>query len=289
MKKILLFGASGLVGSRIAQLLGSRHEIVSPTRTQVNLENYRLVDQVIEKSKASEIIYAAGLTKADQAEAHPEKAYLLNAEVPKHIARAAAFQNTRFMYISTDAVFDGERDDRPYKEEDKPNPISVYGKSKLLGELYTLRASKRNAVIRIIMPYTYFFPRKLDLVRFALAELKKGNRLPGIIDQIINPIFVDDAVCAIEKILDTKVGGVFHLGALNYMSNFDFLVQITRTFGMNENLIYPVLFDEFFKDKKAKRTRYCWLDTNKFREKFGKSCLHTIGESLSLFKAQLSE
>lgn len=286
--KILVFGGSGLVGSRISQLLGIKYKIIAPSRLQVDVTNKDKTEQIIKKSNPDYIIYAAGLTNVDKAENYPKIAFSLNAKAPALIAKYTASMDIPMLYFSTDAVFDGTKSNKPYVEEDKPQPISEYGKSKLLGEQQVLYASKKNCIARIIMVYSHDFTKKKLFVQIALDALRKKEKLFGVIDQIINPIYVDDVVEAVDLLIKSESNGIYHLGSTDYVTNYEFVKKLAKIFDLDERLVSKISFDEFFKGKLAPRTKFCWLDTSKFRKKFGNNMLHSTDEGISLFKKNLT-
>lgn len=283
--KILLFGGSGLIGFRIRQLLGDKYQISAPSRSEVNVTDKIQVYKFIELLKPDYIIYSAGLTSVDEAEQNPKLAYLLNAEVPAFIAKKAESFDIPMLYFSTDAVFDGSKSSSPYLENENTNPLSEYGKSKLLGEQMVMDASSRNCIVRIIIAYSYTFTKRKRFIQIALETLKKEEKFAGVKDQIANPIYVDDVIDAVDLLIKSKSHGIYHLGARDYVTNFEFVKKLARHFNLNEKLVVGVSFEDFFKKKGAPRTKFCWLDTSKFRKKFGNNILHSIDESIELLKA----
>lgn len=287
MLKILIFGGSGLIGERIRQLLAVKCQIFAPTHLQVDVTNKEQVEQIIEKSKPNYIIYATGLSNPDKAEQDPKLAYLLNAQAPAFIAKQASSFNIPILYFSTDAVFDGTKSDKPYLENDKTNPLSEYGKSKLLGEQMVMEASSRNCIARVIMVYSPVVTLRKRFIQIVLETLKKGEKFPGVVDQVVNPIYVDDVVWGVDLLLESKSYGAYHLGATDYITNFEFVKKIAKAFNINEDLVSKISLKEFFKKKYAPTSKFCWLDTSKFRKKFGENILHSTSEGIGLFKANL--
>ena len=286
MLKVLIFGGSGLIGSRIKQLLEIKYKIIAPSHKQVDVVNEKQTEQIIKRSQPDYIIYAAGLTSVDEAEKYPELANLLNIRVPGFIARLAASAGIPLLYFSTDAVFDGLKTDKPYTEDEKTNPLSVYGKSKLLGERQVLDASNKNCIVRVIMVYSHIFIQRKRFIQIILETLKKGEKVYGVIDQVVNPIYVDDVVWAIDRLLESKSYGIYHLGATDYVTNYEFVIKLAKVFHINENLVQKIDFEKFFEGR-ALRSKFCWLDTSKFRKKFGDNTLHFVDESIRLFKKNL--
>lgn len=289
MDKILILGGSGLVGSRVIELLSEKFELLNPSHQDLDLA--RSEDEILQalgNYSPNQILYAGGYTNVDKAEENRDLTFKLNADAVKVIASFAKKLNVPFHYLSTDYVFDGKKSDFPYKEDDKANPIdAVYAKSKRQGEIYTLESNSKNSVLRLIMPYRAQFNKKLDLVRLALNKLKKGEKLFGVVDQSINPVFIDDLSFAIDKILQTRSSGIYHLGATSYTTPEKFLKLIASTFGFAPELVEPITFAEFSKTRAALRPQHTWLDTSKFRSEFGENILHTVIDGLQLMKKQI--
>lgn len=287
MKKILLFGGSGLIGSGIKHFLCNRYQIIAPTHNEIDVMREGQVTAIIEQIHPETIIYAVGLTSVDKAEEDPTLAYLLNAEAPAVIAKEAASFGIPFFYFSTDAVFNGTKKDRPYKETDQTNPVSVYGKSKLQGEQSVLEISSKNYVVRLIMPYPITFPRRKNFVWIVLDAFKEGKEIYGITDQVINPVCINDIAEAVHGLILKKGGGIYHLGATDYATNIEFIKRVARIFNFNEDLIKEISFEDFFKNKKARRGQFCWLDISKFQEEVNQNILHSTSESLEFFHNSL--
>ena len=286
-QKILVYGISGMIGIRMAELLKDKLKIIGPPHSHLDLINKSAVAKNIRDVAPDQIVYLAGVTKVDDAEQNKKMVFLLNAQVPESIAKISAKLNIPVNYISTDAVFDGRKKGKMYREKDKTNPISVYGKSKLAGEKVVLAASKQNSVIRTIMIYSSYFPNRKDFARSALEFLKNKRQFSGIIDQVINPTFVDDLVWAIVKIIEKRPGGIYHVASTDYTSNYGFVRKIAEAFKLDKTLITKTTFKEFFKDKPAPRQQYSVLSTNKFVKEFSAGVLHSIDESIATFKKQL--
>lgn len=288
-QKILVYGITGLVGVRVHQLLGEKFKIIGPPHSYLDITNKNLVQKHIRDVKPDQILFLAGLTKVDEAQLNKNLAFLMNAEAVKYAATQAAKTGVPFHYLSTDAIFDGKLKERAYTEDDEPGPVSVYGKSKLKGEQIVLSLSKRNSVIRTSMVYSSFHANKKDFARFAYESMKYKKPISGIVDQYINPTFVDDLVYAISTILQKRARGIYHVASIGLTTNYKFLNDIARAFKFNEKLVTKVTFKEFFKDKPAPRQQYSVLSTVKFNEEFGSNILHPIKEGIQSFKEQISK
>lgn len=278
-----------MTGTRAAELLRDKFKIIGPPHSHLDLTSKKSVQKNIQDVQPDQILYLAGITKVDEAEKNPKLAYLLNAEAVRYAAEKAAKLNIPFHYISTDAVFSGTLKKRAYRESDKTNPISTYGKSKLTGEEITLSLSDKNSVIRTIMIYSPNYPHKKDFAKFAYESLKYKKQFTGIIDQFVNPTYVDDLVHAISRILEKRSRGIYHIAAINFTTNYEFLKKIAKEFKFDEKLITKTTFEEFFKDKPAPRQKYSRLSTKKFTKEFGSKILHTIDEGIQAFRKQIQK
>jgi dTDP-4-dehydrorhamnose reductase len=288
MQKILIYGGTGLVGSRVLELLSSNFEFIAPTSDEVDLLNEEDIKKNIEQINPEQVLYAAGYTNVDKAEEDQDLCFGLNTIAVKTISDISSNLNIPLHYLSTDYVFNGEKSDLAYTEEDEPSPLSVYAKSKRDGEVLALDSNPKNSVIRLIMPYSAVHTKKLDLVRLVLGRLKNGEKVFGVTDQNVNPIFVDDLVFAIGKILENKSSGIYHVGASSFTTPDKFLHLLAKEFNLDENLITPQSFDEFSKTRPAKRPQHSWLDTSKFNKDFGEGILHSVEDGIKLFKEQFS-
>lgn len=295
-ERVLVFGGSGLVGSRVVELLSDQFDIIAPPHRLVDVTNYRQMMDYIDWTRPSRILNCSGYTSVDGAElwpGHDEKVSKLNIIAPRHMATEAAGLGIPLYHLSTDYVFGGFQSHRPYTENDGISPVhnaispsSVYAKSKRFGEQEVLDRSSMNCILRIIMPYRGSYDKKLDLARLTLQKLQKGEGVMGVTDQNVNPILVDDLVWAMAGLLREHAHGIYHLGAADYTTPYDFMVGVARRFDLNEELIVPTTFEEFSKTRPAKRPQHSWLDTIKFTSEFGQGILHSVEEGLTLFRKQ---
>lgn len=284
MKKILLFGGSGLVGTGLKKLLSDRYQIKAPTHAEVDVTKKEQIFKIIEETHPDYIIYVVGLSSMDMAEQEPEFAYSLNSNAPALVAKEAASFNIPIMYFSSNAVFDGFEQNRSYKETDNTNPLSVYGKSKLIGEQMVMNISDKNCVARIIMPYSTISTKRKNFVLLSLEAFKNGKNVYGISDQLINPIYISSLANAVDAIIKNGAKGIYNIGATDYATNIEFIRKLARNFGFSENLIRETSFKDFFKGKKAVRTKFCWLDVSKFQKEFGRNILQSIDDDIKKFK-----
>lgn len=286
-KSILLFGGSGLLGTRIQELLSQKYKILAPTREEVNLENKDDVERIVDEADSEIVVYAAGETNVDKAERDKAYAMTINSDAAGWVAKRAVRKNTQVIYFSTDAVFKGDQSERPYCETDILSPVNYYGITKAKGEEAILSTSKNNLVIRLITLYTSHYPKKLDFARIILKNLAERKPCFGIVDQFCNPTYSDDAVKGLDSVIERKITGIIHFGATDYVTNFQFAKEVAKQFGYEDSQILPITLSEFFKDKKASRAHYVWLDTTKAQRLLGRIILHTNLQNIQAFHATI--
>ncbi|HNG11192.1 MAG TPA: dTDP-4-dehydrorhamnose reductase [Agitococcus sp.] len=147
MARILLTGVSGQVGHELLKMLTPLAEVIAVTRQDMDLTNQASILQILEKYQPTIIVNPAAYTAVDKAESEQEQAYLINRDAPKTMAEWAAAHNALLVHYSTDYVFDGTKEGS-YVEEDIPNPQSVYGLSKLLGEQAIQQSGAKHLIFR---------------------------------------------------------------------------------------------------------------------------------------------
>lgn len=279
-KKILIFGESGLLGSNLKKHF-KNYKVLAPSHKDLDLLNINHAESFISEQNPEFIIYAAGITRIDQAEENKKITNFLNHIVPGKLSKFSSTKKIPFIYISTDAVFDGYKNKYKFSETDKPNPKSTYGKSKLLGENAVLNAGKENCVLRLITLYG-----NSDKPNFALMMIEKLNNskeFGGLVDQIRNPILVDIAAEGIKFAVEQNLNGIYHLGSLDYGSNYEFLVKVAKKFNLDKNLIKKNTFDNFIKGKKGHRKKKSVLVCDKFVRVSQNKILKTTDESIEIF------
>jgi dTDP-4-dehydrorhamnose reductase len=286
-KKILLLGRSGMVGSRIYELLNANYNIKAPLRGQLDLTVKKDIEFYIGTQQFDCVIYAAGVTNQDNAEINQDLALLLNAKVPRLICKKTATLKIPFLYLSTDAVFRGNSKN-PYSETSDINPVNYYGKTKALGEEFVMQGSSLNSVIRLNSVYTISYAKKNDFVRKTLEKLKRGENVIGITDQYFNPTFVDSAVEALNIIARKSYSGIFHIGSLDCISNLNFIKLVCEVFKFDSKQISDVKFIEFFKNSHSKRGRFTCLDINNSRRVLGSDIFKTNESNLHEFHKLLT-
>jgi dTDP-4-dehydrorhamnose reductase len=245
--KLLVTGASGLLGLNLALEAMKTHEVIGLHRGRLTNAPFELikadllepgvVDMVLTAAKPDWVIHCAALADLDACEADPELARRLNAEGPKELAATCAKRDVRLVHISTDAVFDGNKEGF-YSELDEPKPLSVYARTKLEGERGVLAAHRRSIVARVNF-YGWSLSGKRSLAEFFLNNLMNGKSMSGYTDIVFCPTLVNDLARMLLQMLERKLSGLYHVVGPQAMSKYQFGVELARRFGLRESEISP--------------------------------------------------
>lgn len=289
--KILVFGGNGLVGSKFVELSKGQFEINAPPTKDVDILNTDQLSKVFEEFDPEVVINFAAYTNVEEAENQKDDksgtCFKVNVEGAKNVAGVSKRWGNHLIHISTEYVYDGTKKEGPYKEDDQPAPINWYGQTKHLGDQFVLESGCASSIARISMPYSPNYELKKDVARFFLGELKAGNSITAIEDQLITPTLVDDIANALRNLVEKEAKGIYHISSTNHTSPLDFAYLISETFGLDSSLIKPISLDEYNKNKQAKLLRYSWLDPSKFVAEFGGGILHTVEEGIKIFKQEI--
>ena len=208
-------------------------------------------------------INCAAYTAVDEAESDVEKAFEINAQGPKNLATICNEQDTILIHISTDFVFDGEKNE-PYTETDIPKPISVYGASKLQGEVEIQKTLKKHFIIRTSWLYS---EHGTNFMKTMLNLAKTRNEISVVSDQIGTPTYAGDLANVILKIItsNSRSFGLYHYSNEGVASWYDFASVIFKSHKLSINLI-PILSNQY--PAAAKRPKNSVLDSEKVKEVF---------------------
>lgn len=283
-KRILITGCNGFIGSKIIkynknfECFGIARKIKNSEHFySVDIREYEKVEEIIKKINPFVLIHTAALTNVDYCEENPEEAYAINSEGTKNLALACKKINAKMIYISTDYIFDGNKGN--YSEEDIPNPINIYGKSKLKGEYYVKEILENFLIFRISVPYG-FFERKLNFVTWVIENLKNNKEIKAIDDQFNSPTYADNLAKSIIQIIEDKKdsNGIYHLSGSERISRYEFAERICKIFNLDKNLIKKVKSNEL--NWKAKRPIDSSLNIEKAKKEL-KVDLYNINQGLN--------
>lgn len=247
MTRILITGASGLLGLNLALAVAGQHEITGVDRSKLagtpfELLRADLLDRqaalhVLDTVRPEAVIHTAANANVDACEADPQGTRRLNAELPGELAEACARRSIRLAHISTDAVFDGTLQ-REYTEEDAPNPLGVYAQTKLDGERNVLSAYPQAIVARVNF-FGWSLSGTRSLSEFFYNKLSNGEQCNGFTDVFFCPLFVGDLADTLMLMLEKGLGGLYHVVGPQALSKFDFGRRIANEFGFDPSLVIP--------------------------------------------------
>ncbi len=243
MLKIAISGSTGLIGSRIQELLYHDFIFLPILQSKVDIADRKSVEEFCTQNEFHLMLHLAAYTPVDQAEKDRELAMKVNKEGTQNLFEAVRKKRKKFIYISTDFVFDGENP--PYDEDSKPNPKGVYGKTKYEGEKIV---GKDGMIVRISYPYRAEFDKKKDLVRSIQSYLTEGKTLTMIGDTNITPTFIDDIAYALKHLFTHYSSGIYHIVGSESLSPYEVGIAIADTFDLDASLIKKTTYDEFYKD-----------------------------------------
>ncbi len=231
--KILLTGSNGQVGWELARTLLPLGEVIALNREQANFTNLDELRRIIEDISPTVIVNAAAYTAVDKAESERDLAFLINAQAVAVLAEEAKKQNALLIHYSTDYVFDGTKS-TPYDEDDIPNPLSVYGESKLAGE----RAIQASGADYLIFRTTWVFAaRGQNFVNSILRLASEREELNIVADQIGAPTwarFIAEATAHIirqaesERKTENFISGIYNLTSAGETSWHGFAEEIVK-------------------------------------------------------------
>ena len=292
--KLLITGASGLYGSKLAQLaLAKGIEVYSSdiqsltvygNFVKLDVSAKEQVEEAFRNIKPDVVVHAASLTDVDKCEMNKPLAWKVNVEGTKNIVEAAKNTGSFLIYISTDYVFSGEKG--CYKETDKPDPINYYGVTKLKAEEIVQTQAEyfiaRPSVIYGSTPAA----GKVNFALWLIEILRRGEHVKIVTDQWNTPTLNTNLAEMTLEVVERRLTGIYHLGGATRVSRFEFAQQIAEVFGLEKGLIDKVKSSQF--SWPAKRPMDSSLDTTKAQTTLKNKPL-AMPEALARLKHELSQ
>ncbi len=287
MMKVLVTGAGGQVGWELQQRLATKYDLYAFSRNELDISNYHDVENRIKAIQPDWVINAAAYTAVDRAEEELEKANAINSEAVGKMVRFCKLYKARFLHISTDYVFDGDSS-RSYVPTDQTNPLNIYGKSKLSGELQVLHTLGEDTLI--IRTGWVYAAHGNNFVKTMLKLMATRDVINVIEDQVGSPTWAGDFCTIIDLAIQKDARGLFHWTDAGVASWYDFATAIyknARQIGLLDKdvAINPISSDEY--KTKAQRPRNSIMCKRSIRDTLGYTGRHwseTLGDMLMEIK-----
>ncbi len=249
--KLLITGAAGMLGTDVGihcEAVG--HEVVRLARTDLDVADQLAVERAVESHAPNVVVNCAAYTAVDNCESDHDGAFAGNANAPRNIAIACARSGARLIHISTDYVFDGTKIDA-YIETDATNPVSVYGASKLAGEVAVAEVlGDRAAILRTAWVCGEYGN---NMVKTVMRLAGGDGPLRFVADQRGCPTFTADLAQAIERFAVLELGGLFHVTNQGPVSWYEFVAEIIEQLGGDRGRVEPIATTDLQPSRPAPR------------------------------------
>lgn len=260
--KVLVTGAAGHLGAAVVQEFKKGHDVVGLGHRDVDIANPDAVRAAIAREAPDVVVNCAAYNDVDAAEDNPVRAFEVNAFAVLTLARAASARDAAFIHYGSDFVFDG-RADRPYTEEDRPNPASAYGLSKLLGERLSAEA-RTSYVLRVESIFggpTAGQGARLGSAGTVIAAIEAGAEVPVFTDRVVSPSHAGDVASATRRLLESGADpGLYHCVNAGECRWDEFAREAARLLGREAHLRFITLDTAALR---GARPRYSVLSTAK--------------------------
>ncbi|MBK8614019.1 MAG: SDR family oxidoreductase [Flavobacteriales bacterium] len=298
--RILVTGSNGLLGQKLVAALRGDPEVEliatsrGTDRTPGPLgDRYRPMDitlaldvnAVFDATRPEVVIHTAAMTNVDACELDPEACQLQNVVATEHLVQAAKRVGAHFIHLSTDFIFDGESG--PYREEDAPRPLSIYGHSKLDSERLVMNAGlERWAIARTIIVYGIAEGlSRSNVVLWAKSALEKGQPIKVVDDQWRMPTLAEDLADGCIRIAERGATGIFNLSGPDGMNILELVQRVGAFFQLDTSVVTPVKSDSL--GQPAKRPPHTGFVLDKARRELGYAP-HGFEAGLAVLKEQLN-
>jgi dTDP-4-dehydrorhamnose reductase len=250
MKRILVTGASGFLGRYVALTLKDHYAVLGTYHSQamrldkceltrLDLTEAEAVHTTFREFRPDVVVHTAAMADVDACERHPDAAHRVNVQGTEAIAQAAVTVGARLIYISTDQVYDGVK--RYYDEADMPQPLMVYGWTKLEGEHRAAAICGATVIIRLALMYGWSTSTRLNFVDWLVQRLRAGQEVPLFVDQYRTPLYVVQASEVIARLIDSpEVRGTFNLGGGERLNRYAFGLTFCEVFDLPKALLKPI-------------------------------------------------
>jgi dTDP-4-dehydrorhamnose reductase len=287
--KVLIIGAEGQVGSFLLQAMAGTHAVLGTSAEGVaNLPRLNIcesaqVQACLEQFRPEEVILTAALTHVDKCEIEPELAQAVNVQGTEHVAKACKAVGAGLTFFSTDYIFDGQAG--PYSETDAPNPLSVYGRTKLEGEQIVASLVERHRIIRTMVVYS-FLPKAKNLYMQVLERLRNREPLSAPGDQLVNPTHAVNLAQVVRELIEIGATGVYHVAGTTLLPRDEFVRRIVASLGGDPGVVQTQTTADLHQP--AARPLKSGLKTGKVRGLLTRESLWDLDTALAYTLSQFS-
>jgi dTDP-4-dehydrorhamnose reductase len=300
LKKLLVVGGTGLVGSKLLALAGrhgfegySTHnarQVIVGSASRLDVTDRSATFGLVERVWPDVVVDTHALHNVDYCETHREEAARVNVEGTRNLVDAASKTGARFVYVSTDYVFDGKKGQ--YREDDHPNPLHYYAQNKveaerLVADLPSYVISRPSVIYGWNLLERSGVPsssgKTVNFAMFILDKFRKGETVKAVSDQYSSPTLADNMAEALLRLAKMDVNGVYHTAGRSCVSRYEFASKAAQIFGYPASLVQPVSSADF--KQVAERPRNSCLSVEKAEKTLGIHFL-TVEEGLREMKSQ---
>ena len=279
--KILITGANGFLGYYLTeQLLEKKFSVIATGKGECRLpfthdKNFQYlsmdftdpfsIHDVFENIKPDVVIHAGAMSKPDECEANQMLAYLVNVEGTVQLLINSADSKSFFVYLSTDFVFDGEKG--MYTENDIPNPVNYYGRTKLEAEEAVKEYEFDWAIVRTVLVYGKNHSGHNNILKIVKEKLEKGEEYNVVDDQVRTPTYVEDLAKGIVSIVEKKATGIFHLSGKDILTPYQMAIKTSEILQLDNSVLKKVTASSF--NQPARRPLKTGFVIDKARKELG--------------------
>ena len=280
LKKIYITGSKGYLGEKLTEFLQNEF-IVKGSDKEIDITSDNIKKE-IENFSPDILINAAAYADYKECEKNPALAKKINIKGVENLAEICLNNSIKFVQISTDFIFNGKKG--YYKEEDEPNPINVYGRTKAEAEKKLLSNIKDLLIIRTSTFYGFNINNKRPVfVNKVIDQLSNEKKYPVAADEISTPTLIDDLAESIAKLIKKEENGIWNIAGKETVSRYNLALKVAHVFNLNKDLIIPSTVKELGLENV--RPKNCSLDTTKLSEEG--IAMHSIIEGLKIMKEQI--
>ncbi len=291
----MIIGANGFLGCKCLSFFKNKYDIVAADVEDSSLpKNIRFIhldltksleiQDVLTRESPDLVLLLAAMTDVDKCEMYPDAAFAVNRDGPNHVAKVCRRLGARLIFISTDFVFDGRKKGK-YIEADAPNPIGIYGRSKLEAEQAIFQSGCDALICRTAVLYGWPLPTQRDnFASWLIKSLKANQKVRIVTSQYNTPTFADNLAKCLSQMTRFTRTHIYHTVGSTGLSRYEFAIKLAQIFGFSSDLIEPI---ESF-PQKAQRPPYACLSNEQASRDFS---VHfaTVEEGLEAMKRDLAK